>query len=104
MVFSVARLSTDFCEDHLSSFHVTMLTNKLTNTDENVACLAEVLIDRYFWWLPISRKVEHQLNVSTLHCWQTHKRCDGRSINVHRTGWLHEILKPFDEISDNWWM
>ena len=39
----MCRLSTEFCENRLSSFRVILLTNKLTNADENITSLAEVI-------------------------------------------------------------
>ena len=36
------HLSTRFCENRLNSFCIILLTNQLTNADENIAFLAEV--------------------------------------------------------------
>ena len=37
----MCQLSTEFCENRLSSFRINLLTNKLTNADENITSSAE---------------------------------------------------------------
>ena len=39
----MCHISTDFCENWLSSFCVVLLTNKQTNADENITSLAEII-------------------------------------------------------------